>query len=342
MAMEKKRIAWVDAVKFIGIFCIYLGHLGESAGRAYLFVFQFHVPLFFFLSGCMESLNTETSLAKNIKKKAVNLVIPFYFFAVFSIILWVFSSDYGMRDILPRLIQVVKGGVRNKFFAGSLWFLTCLFSMSALFEFVKKVRNKCGILLLCIASYICAERLLPFRPIATPQWWYNVDSALYYLLYYGLGYVCFGPINNILEKQKYRPLVALSGILAGVYAVFLFFDHNLLMYFAASPQISLFIPVVTALIMIWFCIVLAFVCGSWVDVWKEIGKNTLYMCGSEYAVKLIVPAALEIVGIKVEVPNLLGACIYSYFLLILVNRYFVPVEKRAIAALKGEGKKKRT
>ena len=46
--MKPQRIAWLDVAKAIGIYAIYLGHFGDAAGPAYKFVFQFHVPLFFF------------------------------------------------------------------------------------------------------------------------------------------------------------------------------------------------------------------------------------------------------------------------------------------------------
>ena len=62
------RIAWLDVARAIGIYAIYLGHFGEAAGPAYRFVFQFHVPLFFFLAGCTENYNQEESLFRNIKR----------------------------------------------------------------------------------------------------------------------------------------------------------------------------------------------------------------------------------------------------------------------------------
>ena len=59
------RISWIDTAKFIGIFCIYLGHFGTSAGRSYPFVFAFHVLLFFFLSGYLEYVSLEKSAMLN-------------------------------------------------------------------------------------------------------------------------------------------------------------------------------------------------------------------------------------------------------------------------------------
>ncbi|HFO9614052.1 TPA: acyltransferase family protein, partial [Escherichia coli] len=45
------RLEWIDSLKAVAIFWIYLGHFGDNAKQLYPFVFSFHVPLFFFISG---------------------------------------------------------------------------------------------------------------------------------------------------------------------------------------------------------------------------------------------------------------------------------------------------
>lgn len=37
----KARHDWVDSLKFLGIFAIYIGHLGAGAGKLYPFVFSY-------------------------------------------------------------------------------------------------------------------------------------------------------------------------------------------------------------------------------------------------------------------------------------------------------------
>ena len=80
------RVAWLDIAKFIGIFCIYLGHFADAAGLAYPFVFRFHVPLFFFLSGCAESLTADLPFKQYLVKNAKRILIPFFFFAFISLV----------------------------------------------------------------------------------------------------------------------------------------------------------------------------------------------------------------------------------------------------------------
>ena len=69
---ENSRIKWIDVARCFGIFAIFLGHYGAAAGNAYTWVFTHHVPLFFLISGCMESLNNRNSIRKTIHRVGKN------------------------------------------------------------------------------------------------------------------------------------------------------------------------------------------------------------------------------------------------------------------------------
>lgn len=52
MMQTEKRIDWIDYAKAIGIFLVVVGH--TYAGNALTnWIYSFHMPLFFFLSGTM-------------------------------------------------------------------------------------------------------------------------------------------------------------------------------------------------------------------------------------------------------------------------------------------------
>ena len=52
-----KRIHWIDVARFLGIYFIFIGHFGDSAGYSFKYFYTFHVPMFFFLSGCTKNLS---------------------------------------------------------------------------------------------------------------------------------------------------------------------------------------------------------------------------------------------------------------------------------------------
>ena len=179
----KNRIKYLDVAKFIGIFCIYLGHMGNGAGNAYQFVFAFHVPLFFFVSGFAENLSADVPFGKYIVKNIKSLLIPCYFFALISLLIVTISNNTH-TEIVPNLLKILKGCIRNQYLAGSLWFLTCLFVVkNAFYVFRKIFKLKWLNLLLCVALYCVAELILAPRPIVTPHMVYNIDSACYYIFF---------------------------------------------------------------------------------------------------------------------------------------------------------------
>lgn len=59
---EKKRIDWVDMLKGIAIICVIIGHrtwsdYGALPCMLKSWIYSFHMPLFFFLSGFVFSID---------------------------------------------------------------------------------------------------------------------------------------------------------------------------------------------------------------------------------------------------------------------------------------------
>ena len=73
MDKDKKRIDFIDVAKGISIICIIIGHL--SINEINRFVFTFHVPIFFLITGWF--IKAETPDKKFIKKKVTSLLLPY-------------------------------------------------------------------------------------------------------------------------------------------------------------------------------------------------------------------------------------------------------------------------
>lgn len=129
-----KRIDWIDVLRFLGIFAIYLGHLGNQAGYFYPFVFRYQVPLFFFISGAMEVFTkTDTTFVQYFRKKSKAIVLPYFYFGLVSIVLIFLSGNATVATITKTALQYLLG-IRNQLFAPALWFLPCLFVISIFFS----------------------------------------------------------------------------------------------------------------------------------------------------------------------------------------------------------------
>ena len=331
--MAKQRIAWIDVLKYFGIFSVYLGHMGTAAGPAYEFVFTYHVPLFFFIAGCMESISSSKSASplSNIKKYAVTILMPFYLFAIVSIVMWALINNPKPAEVVPLLVLVAKGVVRNTFaLAGvQLWFLSCLFIMHVLFELVKLLKYKWLMLVVCLVPFL----VFP-KPQDPPRWWYNLDGALYYIVFFCIGYIVFPVLLSFLDgtSRRNRAIIYGSGSVALVYAALVYFGRDPLKALAVVPVAANIVFLVRALIMIWFFIVLAYRFRH-VTALANIGRDVLYLSGSEAMMKIVVPGIATMLGLKLEPQNTLFACIYVAFLLFITQRTLVPIERRFIDAI---------
>ena len=91
-----------------------------------------------------------------------------------------------VRQVLGMIKQSTFG-IRNQIFAPSLWFLPCLFVVTILYHTVYSIFIKYkykSYLVLAISIMIYVSTVLPNNPIVRPNWVFNVDSALYYIIYW--------------------------------------------------------------------------------------------------------------------------------------------------------------
>lgn len=328
--MGKIRVQWIDAAKFFGIFAIYLGHFPVENGSSLNFVFSYHVPLFFFLSGCTEFLNRDDNFFVYLRKKTAGLLLPFFAFAFVSLLLCIIRTNGSYGFAVAWTEVILRGAVRNTFLAATLWFLTCLFVMSVLFWFIKKIKFRWLILLICLALYF-----LSYYLISPPKWYYNVDSALNYMIFYAFGYVLFPFIQRGFDSERKRvkiPLL-LSGVLLAGYALAVFWGMDPLdrlrgLVFWMGAVVEL----VRAILLIWFWVLISYCCRN-VALFCNIGKNTLYLCGSEYILKESVSALSGVVGLNLTLSTPLDCYIYTFILLLIGYKLFAPFEKRVLNVL---------
>jgi fucose 4-O-acetylase-like acetyltransferase len=110
---NKQRIVWIDYYKFIGIFLIVLSHASFLNPEVIHFIFLFHVPIFFFISGYLEKVSPCSSKEYFIKIFH-NLIIPYLIWNAISII---FHPSVG------SVVSTLVGFSRTN---GASWFIMVL------------------------------------------------------------------------------------------------------------------------------------------------------------------------------------------------------------------------
>ena len=320
------RVAWLDVARAIGIYAIYLGHFGETAGPAYRFVFQFHVPLFFFLAGCTENYNREESLLKNVKRNIKTILLPAYFFAVLSLMIYVINANADLTETCLWGQLIIKGLVRNTYLAASLWFLTCLFVVKTIFALLKRMKKWYWLMAAGIFMFLLAEYGMSPRPIDSPRYYYNLDSACYYMHFYIAGFLLYPRMKEWLEKTGSIAKSAKTVIAVGLlgYAGLMYFQINVLSYIPIHNMIAdSGLRLLKTYLMIGAIIMLAYYLQE-VEVLSKVGQDTLYLCGSEYMIKIVVPSIFGIVGLAINLDGPLYVCVYTMMLLWAGEKIFVP------------------
>ena len=280
MDSSSKRIAWVDTLKFIGVFGVYICHFQAEAGYFYPFGFRFLAELFIFISGAMEAISTsELSLFDGIKRKFQSIILPYFFFCFISILIIIFSGEATVNVLLKTSFQYLLG-VRNTLFSPILWFLPTLFVISVIFILLKKlIKNRWLILLAGSILFVISETLLPHHPLVEPSWYWNVDSAIYFFFYYALGYSLFPYIAQLLSSNSRgsRLAVLISGAFAGAYALaFLLGKDYIAIFLGQVPHSNPIISVTSSIVLIWFSILVSQTISN-IELFQRIGRNTLYI-----------------------------------------------------------------
>jgi acyltransferase len=142
------RLAWIDALKGFGIILVVFAHYNLPAALD-TYIFSFHMPLFFFISGFRFNFVKYTESATNfVKGRFKSLIIPYFGFAVLTCLFYflldevyspgVTSIKFFEADILYMIYSILYASGPMISYNSPLWFLTCLFVTELLFYWLAK------------------------------------------------------------------------------------------------------------------------------------------------------------------------------------------------------------
>lgn len=81
--MKGNRLLYIDILKAFGIFFVILGHvLNDNKHPVSHFIYSFHMPLFFALSGVFFVYKKEIQLKELIRKRWKSMLKPYLFFYI--------------------------------------------------------------------------------------------------------------------------------------------------------------------------------------------------------------------------------------------------------------------
>lgn len=137
-----KRLDYIDIAKGLGMLTIIWGHIVHE-GWSNQFVYSFHIPLFFFLSGMVFNASKYQTVGELIKKRVKTLLIPYLIFSIITWLLWVGmrvvshdTTNYWYPLLQTFIAQGSAGFLRHNL---PLWFVTCLFVVEIMYYYINKL-----------------------------------------------------------------------------------------------------------------------------------------------------------------------------------------------------------
>lgn len=204
--MIRDRINWIDMAKGYGILGVIIGHI--STPGVTVWIYTFHIPLFFFISGYLFKKSYSPKIFFNRKIKA--LLIPYFCLAipvVFHELLFNCGFCWGWRELLDEMVKVI---IQERY--SPLWFIASLLCANFLFyiintnfqDYIRKPVSVIIIMLFSVVFWKSGGHSLPW----------NIDITLFILPYMLVG--------NYLSTNKGLH----DSIISRKWALFLFLIVN--------------------------------------------------------------------------------------------------------------------
>ena len=259
--MKKDRIDWLDSLKGFGILLVILGHT-QFPYKDYLY--WFHMPLFFILSGY--TLHLTYSCKVFIIKKINSFIIPYFIFGTLLILMTYFVNP---KLMLLEFLKLFYGGVKNGGTLGALWFLPTLF----LAEFTlyalnnRRLIKKHTIILVLLFLFLTARISLGVA-IQLPFNLNIIPLTVIYLLF-GFYFKTVDKVNFYLKEIVCFCVLIISLVLASKYhfQMDLKYDKVTNLYFA------IVLPIVITIIFIFSFQKIKFLKMNPILIY--LGKNSL-------------------------------------------------------------------
>lgn len=262
-----------------------------------VYIYGFHMPLFFFLSGFFLKREKMLDFRSFAMSKLRSVVVPYVILYLLTFVYWVVVERNvrgGELSVWSQLVGLVYGTYNREYmhFNSALWFLPCLFTMQMIYAVAVRLRRWWAIagvmLMLNVVGLACREYLgvLPW----------GICAAMI-----GGVFLCMGNLlRPMIETIKYGRWVLIGVVVLGIVVqvlllpVSVFNLSSLKFYYP-----YLYIPVAVVGISVYFCI--AKVIGhSRVIEW--MGVNSLVIFGFQEPVfRAVLFVVSKVSGFELEV-----------------------------------------
>ncbi len=324
------RIHHIDVLKGIAIFLVVFGHTIREA-ESLVFIYSFHMPLFFIISGLFFNEKKFQSFGDVLKKKARTLLLPYVTFYVLGYLYWFFVE----KNIRPGLdlpfynplLAFLYGCDIGQFKSinGILWFLPALFASEVIFYLLLKFKYKVLIIIGIVFSLAIAAVLSYLQTEHLP---FCLGASFVAVFFMGIGYYAKGLLTLDLAVKKRIIYFIISILLFLVTFKVAQYNPGINVKYVQLHNPLFFI--ITSFTGSFATMLLAFAVFK-MPLLEYFGRNTLYFIGFSEPIKRVVIflsakiSPLSVEELRLSVPFSLGMVVVCFILMVPVififNKY---------------------
>ncbi|MCR5655247.1 MAG: acyltransferase family protein [Lachnospiraceae bacterium] len=142
--LQRERESYIDIAKGLGILLVILGHIEYMALWKVKFIYAFHMPFFFFVSGMLLFGSQTRSLKDRLIRKAKRIMLPYIFVSVADIVFHLLVYKLTGAWNFPGTLKESIVDTLCLYGYSVLWFLPALFIAEVFYFLVRKVMEPLG------------------------------------------------------------------------------------------------------------------------------------------------------------------------------------------------------
>ena len=218
----EKRDKAIDILKGIGILFVILGHMNQVIPiNLLIYIYSFHMPLFFYISGYLyKEKYQEMSFKDYFKKRLNQLLYPYLTFSIINFV-WILIKNHSIQILAKCFISLLYSNyIFETNYIGAVWFLLCLFVVEIMYYIIQKYFKKYEQVMICIGLLlgVLLNQIINIKYFRLPFW---SDIALFALVFYHVGYIVKRRKNkikiNLIGKLVFLTIFIIINIVVIIY-----------------------------------------------------------------------------------------------------------------------------
>jgi len=256
--MKKPRLLWVDVVRGLAILSVIVGH---NASPLSSFIFAWHMPLFFFLSGFF--ITSDGGQARNAIVRFTRLIVPYTIFALIGLLVTdikYLTLGRSVPDVFEGIIGIFfwMDYAHLKHYGFVLWFLPALFWGQQIVSWLLRLKKQYVVFLFIAGIFAVVSTFRVVLP-------FGLTGGLLSVIWVYLGFIFYSKYRHYIFKNYWLLIFAVMGLfILPVPAL------DLSTYFVPTPAYNLLYSLVVILLVI--------ILSEWVSKMKYLA-SWLSVCG---------------------------------------------------------------